>query len=74
MDDGDSSVTIDLAADTLLYGDGTVGTVSFIEDAEGSPNADILLGDDGPNVLFGGYGDDTLPGVERIGLPRGLVR
>jgi Ca2+-binding RTX toxin-like protein len=63
MDDGDSSVTIDLAADTLLYGDGTVDAVELIEDAEGSPNDDTLLGDDGPNALFGGYGEDTLSGL-----------
>ena len=71
MDDGDSSVTIDLAADTLLYGDGTVDAVELIEDAEGSPNADTLLGDDGPNVLFGGYGDDTLSGLDGSDSPAG---
>ncbi len=66
---GAGGVTVDLAAGTAT-GQGS-DTLSSIENAIGSPQADTLIGDDGPNRLEGGDrsdivqgegGDDTLLG------------
>jgi Ca2+-binding RTX toxin-like protein len=53
--------TVDLAAGTLEGPEVHAALVSF-EDAQGSRQADTLIGDDRKNLLRGGVGDDTLFG------------
>ncbi len=53
-------VQINLAAGTAK-GDGH-DTITGFEDAVGSPQADTIVGDSGPNRLDGSVGDDTLSG------------
>ncbi len=58
---GEGGVTVDLAAGSAS-GDGE-DTFTGIEDVVGTPFADVIRGDAGPNVLFGGGGIDDLVGV-----------
>jgi Ca2+-binding RTX toxin-like protein len=53
--------TVNLAAGTLQGPEVNASFVSF-EDAQGSRQADTLIGDDGRNLLKGGVGDDALFG------------
>ena len=57
-----SGWTVNLAAGTLLDGYGNSGTVTGIENVDGSELGDTLVGDDNANVLNGNDGDDTLEG------------
>ena len=59
---GDEGVTIDLRSSTIV--NATYGTVPFdgIENAEGTPQADVIRGDSGANRLTGGAGRDVLLG------------
>lgn len=58
---GEGGVTVDLAAGSAS-GDGE-DTFTGIEDVVGTPFADVIRGDAGPNALFGGGGIDDLVGV-----------
>ena len=62
----ESASTLDLGAGNgqiagraLAIADGTV-----IENIVGGDGADVFLGNDRPNMIFGGRGDDTLVGAE----------
>lgn len=54
-------VTIDLANNTVAHDAGT-HSLDGVENAIGSPSNDLIIGDSGPNMLFGWYGDDRLQG------------
>ena len=54
--------TVDLTAGTTLDGYGNSGSVTGIENVNGSALGDSITGDSGVNVLNGGDGDDTLNG------------
>lgn len=58
---GEGGVEVDLAAGTAT-GDGE-DTFSGVEDVIGTAFADVIRGDAGPNVLFGGGGIDDLVGT-----------
>jgi len=66
-----ASVRVDLANlvgdDVLAFGgDASGDRLRSIENLHGSADDDILRGDDGPNVLTGGFGGDLLDGREGI--------
>src|SRR6185369_2962422 len=54
--------TINLAAGSLVDGYGNSGTITGVENVDGSELDDTLIGDDNANVLNGNDGDDTLEG------------
>jgi Ca2+-binding RTX toxin-like protein len=54
--------TVNLAAGTLVDGYGYTGSVTGIENVDGSSLGDTLTGDANANVLLGGFGNDTLEG------------
>ena len=54
--------TVNLTAGTMLDGYGYSGTVTGIENIDGSHLGDTLTGDSGVNILNGFDGDDTLDG------------
>jgi Ca2+-binding RTX toxin-like protein len=54
--------TVNLAAGTMVDGYGNAGTVTGIENVNGSQLGDSLAGAGGANVLSGFDGDDTLNG------------
>ena len=54
--------TVNLSSGTVLDGYGNTGTVTGIENIDGSGLGDTLIGDSGANVLNGFGGDDTLAG------------
>ena len=56
IDHYEAGVTIDLSDNSNSDGD----TLAGFEDLIGSPFADHLTGDGGPNVIFGYRGDDVL--------------
>jgi Ca2+-binding RTX toxin-like protein len=58
---GEGGVEVDLAAGTAT-GDGE-DTFSGVEDVIGTAFGDVIRGDAGPNVLFGGGGIDDLVGA-----------
>ncbi len=58
---GDIGVVLDLTAGTAA-GVGGADSLTGFENATGSPQDDILTGDDGPNLLAGFSGDDVLTG------------
>jgi Ca2+-binding RTX toxin-like protein len=58
---GVGGVVVDLAAGTV-EGDGT-DTVAGVEDVVGTAFGDVISGDAGPNILYGGGGIDDLTGV-----------
>jgi Ca2+-binding RTX toxin-like protein len=58
---GEGGVTVDLTAGTAS-GDGE-DAFAGIEDVVGTPFADTVRGDAGPNLLFGGGGIDDLVGI-----------
>jgi len=60
-------VTIDLSDNSNSDGD----TLGGFEDLVGSPFADNLTGDGGPNVIFGYRGDDVLGGLAGADLLAG---
>jgi len=55
-------VTVNLAAATATDNWGNTDTLVSIENVQGSPYADTLIGDAGNNLLEGGNGDDFLDG------------
>jgi hypothetical protein len=57
-----AAVTADLAAQTVSGGDATGDLITAIEGAIGSPFADTLTGDAGPNVFMGLAGADVIDG------------
>jgi Ca2+-binding RTX toxin-like protein len=54
--------TIDLSAGTIVDGYGNSGTVTGVENLDGSELDDTLIGDSNDNVLNGLDGNDTLQG------------
>ena len=54
--------SVNLAAGTILDGYGYSGTVTGVENVNGSILADTLIGDANANVLNGGDGDDLIEG------------
>jgi len=54
--------TINLAAGSLVDGYGNSGTITGVENVDGSELDDTLIGDDNANVLNGLDGNDTLEG------------
>lgn len=56
------SVSLDLGLGTATVGGGTPDQLTTIENANGSPGDDQMIGDAGPNVLSGGDGNDVLDG------------
>ncbi|GAA4109422.1 hypothetical protein GCM10022215_03700 [Nocardioides fonticola] len=58
---GKGRATIDLAAGSVLYGNGR-GRMTSIEVARGNEWADRLLGTSGADELIGGFGNDVLIG------------
>jgi VCBS repeat-containing protein len=54
--------TVNLSAGSMVDGYGNSGSVTGIENVDGSTLGDILIGDVNANVLNGGDGDDTLEG------------
>ncbi len=67
IDHYEAGVTIDLSDNSNSDGD----TLAGFEDLIGSPFADNLTGDDGPNVIFGYRGDDVLGGLAGADLLAG---
>ena len=59
---GQAAVTVDLNEGTAQDGFGTTDELINIENVEGSPYKDILIGNANTNVLDGGAGDDELRG------------
>ena len=67
IDHYEGGVTIDLSDNSNSDGD----TLAGFEDLVGSPFADNLTGDGGPNVIFGYRGDDVLSGLAGADLLAG---
>lgn len=63
-------VTIDLAAQAVLY-NGGADTLVSIENATGSNYADVIFGDSGANFLAGRAGNDRIEGNEGADIIRG---
>ena len=61
-EDGDRGVTVDLAAGTARDSFGGLDTLVGIEQVNGTPFADILLGDAGDNRFEGREGGDRING------------
>jgi hypothetical protein len=59
------SVTVDLGAGTARYASGPVSSLLFVENVLSGPGNDILTGDDGPNTLEAGRGEDVVDGRGR---------
>jgi Ca2+-binding RTX toxin-like protein len=57
-----SSVDIDLSLGTTTEHDGAQDALLSIEDAYGTSEADVITGDEGPNLLFGSWKDDHIDG------------
>ena len=57
-----SGVTVDLKTGAAFGGDAAGDILISIENLEGSPWDDTLIGDDGDNMLSGGLGHDVLVG------------
>ncbi len=56
------SVSLDLGLGTATIGGGAPDQLATIENANGSPGDDHMIGDTGPNVLSGADGNDVLEG------------
>ena len=67
LDHYEGGVTIDLSDNSNSDGD----TLAAFEDLIGSPFADNLTGDGGPNVIFGYGGEDVLGGLAGADLLAG---
>jgi len=59
---GNYGVTVALGTDIAWFGDAEGDQLSGIENLSGSAYRDVLIGDDGVNVLQGWGGDDQLEG------------
>lgn len=59
-----TSVTVDLENGTATESDGSVDTLTGIENANGTGGNDTLIGSSGANQLSGGNGSDILEGLE----------
>src|SRR5262245_34681346 len=57
-----AGVTVSLISDMASGGDAAGDELDSIENLNGSPHADTLVGDNGINLLFGQGGNDTLKG------------
>jgi Ca2+-binding RTX toxin-like protein len=60
--DSDVGVTVSLATGKGFDGTAEGDTLANVENLTGSPYDDTLIGDDGVNILDGGFGDDTIEG------------
>ncbi len=59
----DHGATVDLARGLIVdAGDGSSGLVRNIQDVDGGPLNDVIVGDRNDNVIAGLAGDDTLTG------------
>jgi len=61
-DDGDSGITLDVAAGTATDTHGDTDTFSGVERISGSRYDDTITGDDGWNYFVGNEGDDVMDG------------
>ncbi|HUF85977.1 MAG TPA: M10 family metallopeptidase C-terminal domain-containing protein [Thermohalobaculum sp.] len=61
-DDSPAGVTVDLMAGTGSGGDAEGDTLDSIEFLQGSVHDDVLMGDDGVNMIRGGGGNDVIRG------------
>jgi hypothetical protein len=60
LDEGVEGLAGEIGAeDHVACPGGTIDTLAGIEDLEGSPRSDVLVGDAGPNQLLGHQGEDS---------------